>query len=204
MSFKKLHPLLREILDDQEITEPTPFQKVILPKIKSGANLFGIAPNGAGKTTALIMGTIQQLEAEAFQDAPRALIFVKDKEAALELEEQFKTFLRSSSLRVFAAFDQPNIENQKNEIYYGMDIVIATPNKLKKLFKISGINLNELKLLAIEDAEFLASNRDYNDLISIPEHISKCQYLVFSSEMNPKIERLKDGFMAHSEVIRVK
>lgn len=204
MSFKKLHPLLREILVEQEITEPTPFQKVILPKIKSGANLFGIAPNGAGKTTALIMGTIQQLEAEAFQDAPRALIFVKDREAALELEEQFKTFLRSSSLRVFAAFDQPNIENQKNEIYYGMDIVIATPNKLKKLFKISGINLNELKILAIEDAEFLASNRDYNDLISIPEHISKCQYLVFSSEMNPKIERLKDGFMAHSEVIRVK
>lgn len=201
MSFKKLHASLKESLLQLEMEKPTPFQKKILPRIKSGANVFGIAPAGAGKTTALIIGTIQKLGAEAFQDAPRALIFVKDKEAALELEERFNQFLNNTSLRIYAAFDKPNIENQKNDIYEGVDIVISTPGKLKKLFKISGINLNELKLLAVEDANFLVKTRDYNDLITIPEHVSKCQFLVFAESFDGKVERLQESFMSHSEVV---
>ena len=201
MSFKKLNAPLKETLVHLDMEQPTPFQKKILPRIKSGANVFGIAPEGAGKTTALILGTIQQLKGEAFQDAPRALIFVKDKEAALELEEKFKVFLKNTSLRIFSAFDEPNIEDQKIEIYYGVDIVISTPQKLKKLFKISGINLNELKVLAVEDAEFLVKTRDYNDLIQIPEHVTKCQFLVFATSMDAKVGRLQDSFMSHSEVV---
>ena len=127
---------------------------------------------------------------------------MKDKEAALGLEEKFSLFLKNTSLRIYAAFDEPNIENQKNEIYEGVDIVISTPNKLKKLFQISGINLNELKLLAVEDAEFLVKKRDYTDLIGIPEHVSKCQFIVFSTSLNAKVERLQESFMSHSEVVQ--
>ena len=204
MSFKKLNAPLKETLAHLEMEQSTPFQKKILPRIKSGANVFGIAPEGAGKTTALIIGTIQQLKGEAFQDAPRALIFVKDREAALELEEKFKVFLKNTSLRIFSAFDEPNIEDQKIEIYYGVDIVISTPKKLKKLFKISGINLNELKVLAVEDADFLVKTSDYNDLIQIPEHVTKCQFLVFATSMDAKVGRLQDSFMSHSEVVTSK
>lgn len=204
MSFKKLNTPLKETLLHLGMESPTPFQKKILPRIKSGANVFGIAPEGAGKTTALIISTIQKLKAEAFEDAPRALIFVKDKDAALELEEKFKIFLKNTSLRIFSAFDEPNIENQKNEIYEGVDIVISTPNKLKKLFKISGINVNQLQLLIVEDANFLVKTRDYNDLIGIPEHVTKCQFLVFATSLESKVERLQDSFMSFSEVVEVK
>ncbi len=204
MSFKKLNAPLTEALERLEFEEPLPFQKKILSKIKSGRNIFGIGPEGCGKTTALIISTIQKLDSEAFEDAPRALIFVEDKEAALELEEKFKQFTRYMDLRVYSAYDQPDLDMQKGDIYEGVDIVIATPNKLFKLFKATGINVSQLKLFVVEDAEFLSNNRYYNDLIRIPEHISKCQYLVFSTEINQKIERLKESFMAHSEVIREK
>lgn len=204
MSFKKLHPQILEALERLDYPEPLPFQKKILSKIKSGANLFAMAPHGRGKTTAMIISVLQKLEAESFEDAPRALIFVENKEAALELEERFKEFTKYMDIRVFAAFDEPDIETQKNAIYDGVDIVIATPNKLFKLFKITGINVSQLKIFVVEDAEFLSNNRNYNDLIRIPEHISKCQYLVFAEEFNTKIERLKDSFMAHSEIIQVK
>lgn len=204
MPFKKLDTPLQEALERLEYTEPLPFQKKIISRIKSGMNVFGIGPDGCGKTTALIISTIQKLGSSAFEDAPRALIFVKDKEAALELEEKFKTFTRYMDLRVYAAYDQPDIDTQKGDIYEGVDIVIATPGKLFKLFKITGINVTQLKVFVVEDAEFLAGNRYYNDLIRIPEHISKCQYLVFATELSPKIERLKDSFMSHSEVVSVK
>ena len=67
MSFKKLNPSLKESLSGLGMESPTPFQKKILPRIKSGANVFGIAPEGAGKTTALVIGTIQKLRAEALR-----------------------------------------------------------------------------------------------------------------------------------------
>lgn len=203
MSFKKLNTPLLEALERLSYEEPLPFQKKILSRIKSGANIFGIGPQGCGKTTTIIISTIQKLGAEAFEDAPRALIFVKDKEAALELEEKFKEFTRYMDLRVYSAYDQPDLDTQKGDIYEGVDVVIATPNKLFKLFKATGINVTQLKLFVVEDAEFLLGNRYYNDLIRIPEHISKCQYLVFAEEMNSKIERLKESFMSHSEVIQV-
>ncbi len=204
MSFKKLNPPLLEALERLEYETPLPFQKKVISRIKSGKNIFGIAPEGSGKTTAMIISTIQILESEAFEDAPRALIVVRDKEAAIELEEQFKSFTRYMDLRIFSAYDQPDLDMQKGEIYEGVDIVIATPHKLFKLFKATGINVSQLKLFVVEDAEFLLKTRDYNDLIRIPEHISKCQYLVFTTAFNSKIERLKDSFMAYSEVVEVK
>ncbi len=204
MPFKKINAPLLEVLERKGFEEPLPFQKKILSKIKSGANLFGIAPEGSGKTTSIIISTIQKLGSEAFEDAPRALIFVKDKEAALELEEKFKEYTRRMDLRIFAAFDEPNMENQKGEIYSGVDIVIATTKRLNQLFLHSGINLSQLKLFIVEDAGFLIRNKAFIDLIRIPESINRCQYLVFSDKYDAKMERLKDSFMAHSQLIELK
>lgn len=204
MSFKKLNIPLKEALITKGFEAPLPFQKMILSKIKSGANLFGIGPEGCGKTSSIIISTLQKLGSEAFEDAPRALIFVKDKQAALDLEQKFKEFTRRMDLRIFAAFDEPNIDVQKGEIYAGVDIVIATTKRLNQLFLISGINLSQLQLFIVEDAEFLVRNKAYIDLVRIPESIAKCQYLVFSDTFDAKIERLKESFMAHSEVIELK
>jgi superfamily II DNA/RNA helicase len=204
MPFKKINAPLKEVLERKGFEEPLPFQKKILSKIKSGANLFGIAPEGSGKTTSIIISTLQKLGSEAFEDAPRALIFVKDKEAALELEEKFKEYTRRMDLRVFAAFDEPNMETQKGEIYSGVDIVIATTKRLNQLFLHSGINLSQLKLFIVEDAGFLIRNKAFIDLIRIPESINKCQYLVFSDKYDAKMERLKESFMAHSQLIELK
>ena len=44
MSFKKLHPHLLTVLEQEAITGPTPFQKKSIPIIKSGANVFCTAP----------------------------------------------------------------------------------------------------------------------------------------------------------------
>lgn len=204
MSFKKLNIPLKEALERLEIENPLPFQEQILPKIKSGANLFGIAPEGAGKTTALVIGTLQKLGSAAFEDAPRALIMVNDKEAALALEKRFQEFTRYMDLRIYSAFEKVDIETQKGDIYEGVDIVISTPERLNKLLSLTGINVGELKLFIVEDAEFLMASNEFKSLIRIPVHLSNCQYVVFSSEFNPKIERLKDTFMAHSQIIQGK
>lgn len=76
MPFKKLKPLLKDILEHQNITAATPFQKKVIPKIKSGANVFAVAPEGSGKTTAIIITTLQKLKDYEEHDNPRVQSFL--------------------------------------------------------------------------------------------------------------------------------
>ncbi len=204
MPFKKLNTPLKEALERLEIEVPTPFQKKSISKIKSGANFYGIAPEGAGKTTAMIISTIQQLKSEAYMDAPRALIYVKDKESALDLEQKFKEFTRYMDLRTYCAYDEQNIDHQKDDIYAGVDIVIATPKRINKLFSITGINLGELQLMILEDAHDLLQRSAYEAIYRISQSITKCQYLVFTENMTQKLEKLEETFMKNAVKVTIK
>lgn len=203
MSFKKLHPLLKESLDRIGYETPLPFQKIILPKIKSGTNVFGIAPKDSGKTDSLIISTIQKLNAEAYEDSPRALIFVKNKKAAQSLEANFKKFTKGTDLRVYSAYEEQSIDTQKDEIYYGQDIIITTPKRLSKLYLLNGIHLGELQLLIVEDAEFLAKNNLHAEIIRVSESIKKCQYLIFADKYYPKFDKFESAFMSNSQLIQL-
>ncbi len=203
MSFKKLNPPIKEALLNNTIESPTPFQKLVLPKIKSGVSLFGIGKKGCGKTTALIIAAMQKLNSEAFEDAPRALILVENKATALELKDAFLEYTYNTDLRVYPAYDEHSIDAQKDEIYYGQDIIIATPKRLIKLFLLNAINVTQLKLFIIEDAEFAVKNIFYNDVIRIPESVGKCQYVVFAEAMTAKLERFQDTFMYNSQIVKV-
>jgi len=203
MPFRKLNTPLKEALERLEIETPTPFQRKSISKIKSGANFYGIAPDGAGKTTAMIISTIQKLNSEAYMDAPRALIYVKDKEAALELEEKFKAFIRYMDLRIYCAYDEQNIDHQKDDIYYGVDIVIATPSRLNKLFSITGVHLGELQLLIIDDADALLKRTFNNDIYRISQSITKCQYLIFANSFDEKLEKLQDTYMTNANLVKM-
>ncbi len=202
MSFKKLHPTIKEALDHKGFEEPLPFQKEILPKIKGGANVYGIAPRDAGKTTALIISVVHRLKGEAFEDSPRALILVKDKEAALHLQQEFQTYINHTDLRTYCAYEEHAIDKQREEIYYGVDILIATPKRLNKLYFLNSVHLGQLQMFAIEDSEFLIRNNYHSDVLRVTESLHKCQFLIFAETLFPKIERLKETFMYSSQVVK--
>lgn len=203
MPFKKLITPLKESLAELGFENPTPFQQLIIPKIKGGLNLFGIAPDGSGKSTALVLGVIQKLNGVSFDDVPRALIFVKDRDAAHALEEKFKLFLRNSDLRIYSAYEEPKINNQRDDIYAGVDIVIATPKRLSKLYYMNGINLGRLQLLIVEDAEFLFDNSCHTDVKRITESVPKCQLVVFNKAFTNRMEKVQELFMENAQIIEM-
>jgi superfamily II DNA/RNA helicase len=204
MPFKKLIEPLNDSLKQKGFEAPLPLQKSILSKIKGGASLFCIAPKGSGKTTSIILSVVQKLKGEAFEDAPRALIFVKDKETALQLKLEFEEFTRRTDLRIYCAYEEHNIDTQRDEIYNGVDIVIATPKRLNRIFFLNGINLNKLQMCIVDDAEFLFRNNNLAEVTRTPESIGKCQYLVFSTEYDDRFERWRETFMYNAQVLKIK
>ncbi|NMH86110.1 DEAD/DEAH box helicase [Flavivirga algicola] len=203
MPFKKLIPTLKDTIEHKGFHEPLAFQKQILSKIKSGASLFAIAPKNSGKTTSIVISVIQRLKS-AFEDAPRVLIFVKDKQAALELEQAFNVFKKGTDLRVYAAYEEHDIDIQREEIYLGTDIVIATPKRLNRIFFLNGINLNKLQMCIVEDAEFLIKGSHFAEVTRTPESIGKCQYLIFSTAFDKRFERWQESFMYNAQIVKAK
>ncbi|MCL5130361.1 MULTISPECIES: DEAD/DEAH box helicase [unclassified Algibacter] len=202
MSFKKLIEPLKDTLKNKGIETPLPLQKKILSRIKGGSSLYVYGPEGSGKTSSIIISVVQKLK-NAHEDAPRALIFVKDKQTALDLELEFKSYTRGTDLRIYCAYDEKNIDDQRDEIYYGTDIIIATPKRLNRLFYLNAVNLNRLQMCIIDDAEFLFRNNNLAEVTRTPESIGKCQYLVFAKKSDERYERWQDTFMYNADVVKV-
>lgn len=202
MPFKKLNQLLLDKIAEIGLEEPTALQKELIPKIKSGADIFAVGEKGSGKTEALIIGVLQKLQMKPKGDNPVALIYAKDKAAVVALEERFKRYTEFSSMRVRMVYEERIINHQKDEIYRGADIVIATPKRLSKLYFLNGINLMELQMIIVEDAEFLVGSSFHTDIDRISESIQKCQHIVFAEKYDSKLERLRDLFMGNAQVVK--
>ena len=203
MPFKKLNPNIQESLERLEITTPTPFQRSSIPVIKSGANVYCAAPKGGGKTTTLILTTLHILKCEATGNAPRAVVLVENKERAMELYHAFLIYTKNNSLRVYVGYEELHIDIQKSEIFEGIDILISTPKTINKLFLLNGLNTSHLKIFSIDDAEFLLPSSESAAIISITQSIKKCQYVLYSEKLDPRLKHFESYFMEHSKVIEI-
>jgi superfamily II DNA/RNA helicase len=201
MSFKKLIEPLKDALKIQDFEAPLPFQKKALSKIKGGANLFGIAPEGSGKTTTMVLSVVQKLQGKAVDEAPRAIVFAKDKEAVLELYREFRKFTNRTDLRVYCVYEEHNIDAQRDDIYDGIDILITTPKRFNKLFFMNNINVRMLQMFVVDDADFLFRGSHLSDVSRLPESLERCQYLVFSTKYDERFDRWQEKFMFNSQIV---
>jgi superfamily II DNA/RNA helicase len=204
MPFKKLHPEIKEKLEELEITIPTPFQKASIPVIKSGANTYCTAPKDSGKTTALILTTLQKLKFEAVGNTPRAIVLAKDNESATALYNAFFKYTRYHALRVYLGDERLHIDVLKSEIFEGVDVLIATSKTLNKLLLLNGVNTSQLKIFSIDDAAFLTQKSSHiTSLMAIVQSIQKCQFVIYSEKKHPVLKRFEDTFMKYAKTVAV-
>jgi len=202
MPFKKLHPELRDALERFKISEPTAFQKKAIPVIKSGMTTYCIAPKDSGKTTTLILTTVQKIGFKAEGNAPRALVIVENKVKVQELYDAFMDYTKYSTIRLYMGYEELHIDIQKSEIFEGIDILISTPKNLNKLFLLNGVSTSQLQLFSIEDADFIQQKTEYSALLSVTQSLKKCQYVIYSETLTPKLKRFESYFMEHAKMVK--
>ncbi|MDX1348634.1 MAG: DEAD/DEAH box helicase [Putridiphycobacter sp.] len=203
MSFKKLNPELLAVMTEKGIQTPNDFQANFFPLMKQGVDLFGIGPKGCGKRTALILTVLHKLQFKAEEDAPRAIILVKDKAEALALEEAFLSYIKyKTDLRVYAAYEEKMIEHQKDEIYFGVDILISTVKRFSKLYFLNCINVNLCQTFCVYKADFIIRKDFHTDIVRISESLTKCQHIVFAESFHPKLEILHELIMPKARIVK--
>lgn len=200
--LKRLLPELNEALEHSKFEAPINNQKPCISHIKSGKDLICLGKEGSGKTTTMAISVIQQLK-KAVNDVPRALIIVKDKETLDRTKLVFDKLAKYTDLRIFHIIGGTKLEKIRDKIYYGSDIILGTPDSLNEMYSYSGLNLNDLKILVLDDAEEILRRDAVAKVDRLSETITKVQRLVFCADLSETIWRFADEYMLTEEVFEL-
>lgn len=194
MNLKKINPHLQKALIENGLNQANEMQQDTFSAIKSGADAVIQSPAGTGKSTAIVLNVIQKLE-KAIGESTRALVFVQDKEKALEMAEAFKKLSNYTDLRVIATHDKGDIDFDKNQVSAGMDVIVGTVTKINAMFSSAGFNMNTIKMFVVDDADVLFRNRLDNTVLRLSGSVEKTQRLFFCSEITERVEAMADKMM---------
>ena len=198
MSFSDLQlsdSLLRAVRDEGYETA-TPIQEQAIPPILAGRDLLGCAQTGTGKTAAFALPTLQRL---AQRGAPphgrriRTLVLAPTRELASQIHESFRAYGRHTGLRGTVIFGGVKQSHQVKALDRGVDIVIATPGRLLDLMNQGFVNLSNVEILILDEADQMFDMGFIHDLRRIVARVPKQrQTLMFSATMPSEIRRLAD------------
>lgn len=203
MFLKKIDPALQESLETEGYEKAFPFQKRCIGRIKSGGDLIAFGLPGTGKTSAYIISLIQSLK-RAVDDVPRAMVVCKDKEAVLACQELAQKLGSHTDLRFHVGFEGANLQDQKDTIYFGTDVVIGTPRRIGELMSIEGINFASIHTLVIDDDNAIMKSTPLSQIHRITESLPNAQKIVFSEAATIHIERYSQKSMKGPMIIDAK
>ncbi len=196
MSFSalNLHKPLLDALNDLGFTEPTPIQQKAFPVIMSGRDVVGIAQTGTGKTFAYLLPILRQMTYSE-QRAPRALILVPTRELVLQLVGEIEKLTTYMDLRVAGVYGGTNINTQKIVVEAGLDVLVATPGRLRDLALNGALSLSSVRQLVIDEVDEMLGLGFRSQLTHLFDMLPrKRQNLLFSATMTEEVDALMNEF----------
>jgi len=198
----KLGKGLARTLTEAGYLYPKEIQLKTLSRIIGGQDVVAVAPEGSGKTSTYIISVLNRIK-QGFDDAPRVLILVPDKENVFSVIEQFDLLNKNKSIKIVGLYVAPGIEAQMNDLADGADIVVATPDRARAIYLKLGLNLNKIDLFIVDDAELIVKQGMQLPVAELANSITKCQHLVFTEVLHQKLEKMIAPFMKLHAVVEV-
>ena len=200
--FKDLG-LSNEILNslkEQGISEPTPIQQESISLIMDGKDVIAEAQTGTGKTLAFLLPMFEKMSNEI--DTIQGLIVTPTRELAIQITEEAMKLKEAKELNILAAYGGKDIGGQLKKLKGNINLIIATPGRLLDHLKRGTINLSELKILVLDEADQMLLMGFKNEVEAIIKKTSKNrQTLCFSATINSDVKKLAYRYMNDPKVV---
>jgi superfamily II DNA/RNA helicase len=201
MNISELSPSLQHALSRINITELSPEIEKSLKKLKSGLDFVFTSSNRSEEILLICIHLISKLKDISKDDVPRALILINGIDSVFEVDERLKELAYGTELRMEKVHDKANRIQERNDLFDGSDIVIGNPKRVIELYFQNGINLKLLKHIVLFDAHETIANNHSTKIIRLFESIEKCQKILFTKEISPKLEEFTDNFLSNPEIL---
>jgi ATP-dependent RNA helicase RhlE len=209
MSFQSLglsQPVL-QALALKDYKDATPIQIQAIPTLLKGRDLLGIAQTGTGKTAAFMLPSIDRLAASAKRPqrgACRMLVLAPTRELASQIAESARQYSRFSHMSVATVFGGTSVNKNRQDLSRGVDILVATPGRLIDLVEQRYLDLRDVEILVLDEADQMLDLGFIHDLKRIVRMLpAKRQSLFFSATMPRAIQELADKFLTDPAQVAV-
>ncbi len=177
----------------------TPIQAQVLPHTLKGRDAFGKAQTGTGKTAAFLITMLNHFmikpgRADRKPGTPRALILAPTRELVIQIHKDATALMPYTGLAVAAVFGGMDYEKQKRQLRGQIiDIVAATPGRLLDFKKRGDLDLSEVEVLVIDEADRMLDMGfipDVRTIVHSTPNKDRRQTLFFSATLTPEVQRL--------------
>ena len=189
-----LNKFLLDALDEMGFTTPTPIQERAFPEIMSGKDMVGIAQTGTGKTYAYLLPILKQLSYSE-QKHPRVLIIVPTRELVVQVIDELTTLTPYINVRFAGVYGGTNLNKQKQLVYQGQDILVATPGRLLDLALDGILKLKQIQKLVIDEVDEMMNLGFRPQLITLLDLLPKNrQSIMFSATLTNEVSAILGQF----------
>ena len=185
MSFSsfKLHPQIAAGVKALGYQIPTPIQVQAIPPVLAGKDVMGLAQTGTGKTAAFVLPILEHL-LPGPRGKVRSLIIAPTRELAEQIHVSIGELGRNTHLRSCTIYGGVGLNPQIQKLRAGVDIVVACPGRLLDHLNQKTINLANLEVLVLDEADRMFDMGFLPDIRRIVKQLpTKRQTLMFSATM---------------------
>jgi ATP-dependent RNA helicase RhlE len=199
----KLHPQITASVKALGYEIPTPIQAQAIPPVLEGKDVMGLAQTGTGKTAAFVLPILDRL-LKGPRGRVRSLIIAPTRELAEQIHVSIGELGRNTHLRSCTIYGGVGVGPQIQKLRAGVDIVVACPGRLLDHLNQRTINLANLEVLVLDEADRMFDMGFLPDIRRIVKQLpTKRQTLMFSATMADDIRKLTDEVLHDPVTVKV-
>ena len=187
------------------ITSPFAIQTMTLPIALAGHDLIGQARTGTGKTLGFGVPLLQNVKskAEGGNGTPQALVVVPTRELCVQVASDLEIAGKTRDIRVQSIYGGRAFEPQVEALKRGVEVVVGTPGRLLDLARQGLLNLGQVDVLVLDEADEmldLGFLPDVERILALTP--DERQTMLFSATMPGPVVALARRFMRQPTHIR--
>jgi len=189
---------LVERLARDGITTPFPIQAATIPDALAGKDVLGRGQTGSGKTLAFGLPALSRLDngQKAAPRRPRALVLVPTRELAMQVSDALEPLVHVLGLRHKLVAGGLSYTTQINALNRGVDLLIATPGRLKDLVEREAVILDAIEIAVLDEADHMADMGFMPEVTAILDQMpAGGQRMLFSATLDKGVDKLVDGYL---------
>ena len=191
--------LLQSNLMKHGFVQPTPVQSEAIPPALAGRDVVATAQTGTGKTLAFLLPVVHSLTKAALPKAAltkpasgiRTLILAPTRELALQIHESTVQLTQGLNVHSSVVVGGMSENTQLRSVRRGAEIVIATPGRLCDFLDRKLIDLGNVGILVLDEADRMLDMGFLPALKQILQRIpERRQTLLFSATIEKSVAHL--------------
>lgn len=198
-----ISPNILKAIEDMGFEEPTPIQKLTIPKILEGQDVTGQAQTGTGKTAAFGIPLVEKVDYE--DPRTQALVLSPTRELALQTTDEIRRLARyQGKISVVPIYGGQPIGRQIGALRRGAQIVVGTPGRVIDHLERGTLVLDNVQTVVLDEADQMLDMGFRDDIERILSETSdERQTVLFSATMPKPIRDISRRFQQDPAFVRV-